>query len=143
MTIPCPECGGIMRSRTVRKTSAGITRRRFDCTSCKHRQHINGDDYDLGPPRRFDSVTVAAIRSSSTTHAEEARIRRCSRENIRQIRAGILYRDLWDPGLTPGSVSCHGCVHWSDGGCTLGFADPITRGPGFARECAAYWEKKE
>ena len=36
--------------------------------------------------------------------------------------------------------SCHNCVHWSDGGCTLRLPEAITTGPQFARQCAAYGE---
>ncbi len=38
-------------------------------------------------------------------------------------------------------LSCHGCVHWVNGGCTLRHKESIDEGPKFAGECAAYWEK--
>lgn len=96
------------------------------------------------PPsdRKFDEQAVNEIRHSKTTNAAEAQRRGCSRECIRQIRAGLLYRDLWDPTLAVGTVSCLRCNHWGDGGCTLGFPEAITDGPEFARECASWMEAK-
>ena len=94
------------------------------------------------PPasRRFDDATVLAIRQADTSLAQEAQRQGCSRELIRQIRSGLIYRHLLPEGFVPGTVSCLRCIHWGDGGCTLGHEDPIEEGPQFARECAAYAE---
>jgi hypothetical protein len=96
------------------------------------------------PPsdRRFDAQAILQIRAAETSNAAEAKLRNCSKEFIRQIRAGLMYRDLWDPAFAVGTVTCLRCVHWGDGGCTLGHQDPIEEGPEFARECAAWVEGK-
>ena len=143
---PCPCCGKPMHTRYSRRRADGGITRRFQCAPCGTSEvHKLSSDAERLPPsdRRFDVETIMAIKASVGSQKEIGLRFGCSPTMVGSIRRGEAYRDLWDPGLTPGSVSCHGCVHWSDGGCTLGFADPITRGPGFARECAAYWEKSD
>jgi len=90
--------------------------------------------------RRFDAQAIIAIRAADTSNAAEAKLRGCSKECIRQIRVGLLYRDMWDPSLAVGTVSCLRCLHWMDGGCSLDIPEAIEIGPEFARECAAWGE---
>jgi hypothetical protein len=134
-----------MRTRRTRRRADGGITRRFQCAPCgtSETHKLSSDAERLPPDRRFDVETIMAIKASVGSQKEIGLRFGCSPAMVGSIRRGEAYRDLWDPGLTPGSVSCHGCVHWSDGGCTLDFAEPIKRGPGFARECAAYWEKRD
>jgi hypothetical protein len=90
--------------------------------------------------RQFDAATVKAIRAATTSHKDEALLRGCSKEAIRQIRAGIIYADTFDPtlALRPVSVSCLRCHHWTDNHCRLDFPEPVEEGPEFARECSAW-----
>jgi Zn ribbon nucleic-acid-binding protein len=160
MTIPCPICGRNMRLKYRRANAAGSISSRHDCPGCGHRQ-IDRDAHHESRSRRFDDATVRAIRSARTSLTEEARIRGCSKELIRQIRNGLAYRDSWDAGMAVGSVSCVKCVHWQQeqteleyvndrrrvhvieaAHCGLGFPDPTEEGPGFARQCSVYREVK-
>jgi hypothetical protein len=88
----------------------------------------------------LDDATVLAIRRAKTTLAEEAKLRGRSRELIRQIRSGLIYKHLLPAGFVPGTISCLRCVHWGDGGCALCLPEALEIGPQFARECAAYGE---
>lgn len=71
-------------------------------------------------------------------------------DSVRQIRYGIIYRDVLPelPRFAKGTaaLACSGCTHHSRrtaedcsvvGVCDLGF--PESSQPGYARECAAYW----
>jgi hypothetical protein len=94
------------------------------------------------PPidRRFDAQAILQIRAAQTSNTAEAKLRGCSKEFIRQIRAGLVYRDLWDPALAVGTVSCLRCIHNPDGRCRLDIPEAIEIGPQFARECSAWME---
>ena len=159
MTIPCPACGGTMRLKYRRVNVAGSVSTRHDCSTCGH--HRINRDPGYQSSRRFDDATVRAIRSARTSLSEEAKVRGCSKELIRQIRSGLAYRDSWDPGLAAGSVSCLRCIHWEPdqteleyvgdrkkvriieaAHCGLGLPDPAEEGPGFARQCSVYRGKQ-
>jgi hypothetical protein len=90
--------------------------------------------------KRLDDATVLAIRRAKTSLSEEAKIHGCSKELIRQIRSGLIYKHLLPEGFVPGTISCLRCVHWGDGGCALCLPEALEIGPQFARECAAYGE---
>ncbi len=94
--------------------------------------------------RRLNAQQVRAIIGSSESHSALGRIYGCSRETIRQIRAGQLYRDVLPEGYRPppgpGDPSCERCQEWRGDYCSLGFPDPIEEGVGFARDCSLYRE---
>jgi len=93
------------------------------------------------PPadRRYDAQAILQIKAAKTSNAAEAKIRCCSKEFIRQVRAGLVYKDLWDPALAIGSVSCLRCVHRGSP-CDLEIPEAKTEGPDYAKECL-YWKE--
>jgi hypothetical protein len=92
--------------------------------------------------RKFSAEQVAAIIASTETHRALGKLYGCSRETIRQIRVGKIYRDVLPEGYYPppgpGDPSCERCQEWRGEACSLGFPDPIEEGLGFARDCSLY-----
>ena len=66
---------------------------------------------------------------------------RWGRELIRQIRSGLIYKDLlpnwFRRPFKAGDPTCNQCRFWSDG-CSMGFPDPEIEGPRFARDCSVF-----
>ena len=87
----CLECGAA--TIVVQSRATGYGRyRRFECKKCQHRFNIT-----YGEPRAerlIDDATVMAIRQSTDGHQLLADQHGCSRELIRQIRSGLIYKDL-------------------------------------------------
>ena len=141
MTLPCPKCGATMRLRYRRPNAAGSLSSRHDCIGCGHR-HIDRDSSYQPRQRRYSDATIAAIRSSTASKRTLAAEHGCSVTLILAIQSGRLYRDLVPAGAAPlSSITCHRCVHWVDGGCSLGIPEAVEIGPQFARECAAWGEE--
>lgn len=95
------------------------------------------------PTRRtIDPQIIRRIREGAESNVWWAKELNCSKELIRQIRAGMLYRDLLMPTDAIGSPSCERCQHWrgpeAAEPCDLGHRDPLSDGPGFARICVTY-----
>jgi hypothetical protein len=87
------------------------------------------------------TLTVMAIRQSTDGHQSLADQHGCSRELIRQIRSGLIYKDLlpdwFRAPFKAGDPTCNQCRFWSDG-CSMGFPDPEIEGPRFARDCSVF-----
>lgn len=102
MSIQCPRCPCVMGTIESRKRKNGILYRRYECRGCGHREAYSekiSDGEGRKPPippgdRRFNREQVDEIIRSGASNAELAQQYGCSRELIRQIRAGELYRDV-------------------------------------------------
>lgn len=145
----CPTCGKPMACKYSKKRTDGGVTRRFECRPCSTSQMqrlglSSGAQLVPLPPveRRFDAATILAIKNSTGSQRAVARQYGCSAAMVGLIRSGQAYRDLWDPALAVGTISCLNCIHWGDGGCSLGLPEAIEIGPQFARECAAWGEVK-
>jgi len=92
--------------------------------------------------RKLNAEQVAAVIASAESHRALGQIYGVSGECIRQIRQGIIYRDLLPEGYRPpprrGDPSCERCKLWEGESCGMGFPDPLEEGPGFARDCSLY-----
>jgi hypothetical protein len=92
--------------------------------------------------RKLNAEQVAAVIASTESHRALGQIYGVSGECIRQIRQGIIYRDLLPEGYRPpprrGDPSCERCKLWEGESCSMGFPDPIEEGPGFARDCSLF-----
>lgn len=134
----CPECGGVMFVLQSRIRS-GRRLRRFQCRACSHR--LTTSEGRPCRKRKIDSAAVMEIRRSDENYQVLAAQHGCSRELIRQIRDGSIYKDLL-PGWfrsppKAGDPTCNQCRFWSDG-CSMGFPDAEIEGPRFARDCSAF-----
>jgi hypothetical protein len=134
----CLKCDGATIVIQSRPTKNGRYRR-FECKACQHRFNIS-----YGEPmaeRLIDDAAVMAIRQSTDGHQSLANRHGCSRELIRQIKNGSIYKDLLpDWFRSPpraGDPTCEQCRFWSDG-CSMGFPDPEIEGPRFARDCSVF-----
>lgn len=162
MTIACPQCNGIMWSDGIRKTASGGYRRMI-CRSCRYHEKRQLDGSGKLPPgnRKFNAQQIREILGAEGTLYEIGQRFGCHRETVRQIRAGMLYKDLLPYGYLPKNAAgprCDKCIHWRvgaldiyeewagfpkrSGACSLGFPDPAIEGHYFARDCAAWVEKK-
>jgi hypothetical protein len=134
----CLECGAATIVVQSRATQYGRYRR-FECKECQHRFNIIYGEPDA--KRLIDDAAVMAIRQSTDGHQSLADQHGCSRELIRQIRSGLIYKDLlpdWFRGpFKAGDPTCNQCRFWSDG-CSMGFPDPEIEGPRFARDCSVF-----
>ena len=155
MTANCPSCSSshtrVIESRVLYN---GARRRRYHCHSCAHRWTAwNGDRPLPGrrpaarggnggnkPPLTEDQVRL--VLTSDLSAVKLARQLGRSSEAIAAIRRGTLHQyTLPEIPRWPArrrTLSCHGCNHWRDGRCGMGFPDPIDDGPGFAEDCAVY-----
>lgn len=134
----CPQCGGNMLIVQSRQTSTGRYRR-FECKKCQHRFNVASSGAIRA--RQFDDAAVMAIRQSADSLDSLAAQHGCSRELIRQIRIGKIYKDSLPAGFRPppkaSDPTCERCKFWSDG-CSMGFPDAAIEGPGFAYDCSAF-----
>jgi hypothetical protein len=136
----CLKCGGSTLVFGSRKTRYGRYRR-FQCKNCQHRFNITYGEQKA--ERLIDDAAVIAIRQSTDNYQLLADQHGCSRELIRQIRNGLIYKDLL-PGwfrspAKAGDPTCEQCKFWSDSyGCSMGFPDPEIEGPRFARDCSVF-----
>jgi hypothetical protein len=150
----CPECGEMAFSTIASRMIDGERYRRKQCRACQYRVSEMGDR--LLPARRntpgvrrpgarrFSAEQIAemvALKGTTTLRAIGQQFG-CSGETVRQIFAGMLYRDSlpenYRPAPGPGDPSCEHCREWRGETCSLGFPDPIEEGPGFARDCNLY-----
>ena len=134
----CLKCGGSTLVFGSRTTKYGRYRR-FQCKNCQHRFNITYSEQKA--KRLIDDAAVIAIRQSTDNYQLLADQHGCSRELIRQIRNGLIYKDLL-PGwfrspAKAGDPTCEQCKFWSDG-CSMGFPDPEIEGPRFARDCSVF-----
>jgi hypothetical protein len=144
MPRPCPSCSSLLTttSQSVRLRDSRH-RRRHICKACNHRWTTwegTSQPYERKPsPRRKGRIpdeTIARILEDNRSLATWALELGVSRELIRKIRVGGVYR-LAMPDLLRrnNAASCHQCQHWVDGSCGYGFPDPLEEGPSFAAEC--------
>lgn len=145
VAMNCPKCNdprGVFVNRTTRHGEE--IRRNMVCTSCNHRWlQCNGDLPVRTPaPRLTDEQVAEIISHRNVGHGTMARKFNKSREIIRSIRYGKLYRTVcpdlerWDPAQ--GCATCLRCANWRDDHCGFGFPDPIEEGLMFARECLQF-----
>jgi hypothetical protein len=134
----CLKCDGATFVIQSRPTKYGRYRR-FQCKECQHRFNIyyGGSKAE----RLIDNAAVMVIRQSTDSYQLLADQYGCSRELIRQIRSGLIYKDLlphWfrSPAVA-GDPTCQQCIHWIDG-CSMGFPDVEIEGPRFARDCSVF-----
>jgi DNA-directed RNA polymerase subunit M/transcription elongation factor TFIIS len=156
MILDCPKCGGKMITAGTSTTGKGIYKR-WKCKACGHSLSVNAPDIDSlspeeiirrsqGTKRRLPDAAVVAIRNALGSKQAIANEYGVSRELVRQIQAGELYRDLLPEGFQrpPGlnDPSCERCREWrgleSADPCRMGFPDPVVEGVGFARDCSLY-----
>jgi hypothetical protein len=138
-------------------TTGTGTYKRWKCKSCGYGLSINAPDLDAlspeeiisrsqEPRRRLSDAAVIAIRNTRGSKQAIANEYGVSREMVRQIQAGLLYRDLLPDGFQrppgPNDPSCERCREWrgleSGEPCGMGFPDPVVEGVGFARDCSLY-----
>jgi len=134
----CLRCDGATFVIQSRPTKVGRYRR-FQCKECQHRFNIT---YKVTKVERLiDDAAVMAIRQSTDSYQLLADRYGCSRELIRQIRNGLIYKDLlphwFRSPATAGDPTCQQCIHWSDG-CSMGFPEVEIEGPRFARDCSVF-----
>ncbi len=152
----CPKCGAMAFSVIASRMIDGKRYRRKKCGSCQHRaSDIDGEPIPGRRAsntrrgfRRFNAQQIAEIVALKGTMSLRAIGQQfgCSGETVRQIFAGMLYRDLlpenYRPAPGPGDPSCERCREWrgpdAEHPCRMGFPDPVIEGPGFARDCNLY-----
>ena len=134
----CLKCGGATIVIQSRATASGRSRR-FECKSCQHRFSIAYGNAIRA--RSIDDAAVIAIRQSTDNYQLLADQHGCSRELIRQIRNGLIYKDLLPEWFRSppkaGDPTCEQCKFWSDG-CSMGFPDAEIEGPRFAHDCSVF-----
>lgn len=159
----CPKCGSArIAVRESRRCHNGTRRRRLDCLDCDQRwTEWDGPRPDpKEAPRRKRSTPMRPKRNPLTTeqvrfalsrldlnNTQVARELGCIAETVRQIRAGMIYRDVFPTMLRPkekrkppevDGPMCDRCSYWSDGKCGFGFPDPLVEGLSFAADCELY-----
>jgi transcriptional regulator NrdR family protein len=158
----CPRCETKARVIEVRRQSNGDKRRRLECqnTFCGHRWTAHERSTDPKPkpvakarPRRrraagepdlTDEQLLMIFQRVDLNNTQLARIMDRSRELIRQVRAGLVYRDRLPQIVRAAEAPvpdkghrCEQCNQWL-GYCTMGFPDPLLEGTAFANECVTF-----
>ena len=123
-------------------------------TTSSHMDRMRMNRGQTSPARREEITRAVLTASIELSHNELARQVGVSRECVRQVRSGQLYRSYCPdlPRLAPGvlQLSCNDCVHFvrerlrrrvngidRTGGCGLGIPE-CTEGFAFARGCGAF-----
>lgn len=153
----CPECGEPeARTLEARVRPDNAVRRRRECTACTHRWTTLERIYAKlprprtgrpmpvprgGRPRKLTDQQVLAIYHADLSHVTMAQLAErhsVSRETVRQIRKGKVYKKLLASMAT--IRLCTDCIHWATVGhyCTMGFPDPEDEGLAFASDCSLY-----
>jgi hypothetical protein len=147
----CLECGGATIVNQSRVTKYGRYRR-FHCKECQHRFNITYGEPDA--KRLIDDATVIAIRQSTDGYQSLADQHGCSRELIRQIKNGSIYKDLlpewFRAPAKAGDPTCEQCEFYvkakqgqldEEGqgeSCSLGIPEFETEKVRAARDCSAF-----
>lgn len=141
---PCVACQStstsVIRSRVSKD---GKRWRLVRCHNCGHcTDYVGGKPLLQQRRRRFDDAGIRQILLSAESHSAVAAKHGCTRELIRQIRIGKVYRSTL-PDVPRWIVQkrgpvCTQCKHWADEVCEMGFPDPIDEGVGFAADCSMY-----
>jgi len=163
----CPRCETKAYVIEVRKLANGDKRRRLACQNayCGHRWTEHQCSTDPKPakpkakPKRrrrapgdldlSDEQLLMILQQQELNNSELSRMLGCSRELIRQVRAGLVYRDRL-PHIRRGVEApvqdlgrrCEQCNQWL-GYCTMGFPDPLIEGTAFANECVTFTQRSE
>jgi len=163
----CPRCETKARVIEVRNRANGDKRRRLECQNiyCRHRwtEHQCSTDPkpvkpEAKPKRRSrapgdlnlsDEQLLVIFERQDLNNSELSRMLNCSRELVRQVRAGLVYRDRL-PHIRRGVETpaadlgrrCEQCNQWL-GYCTMGFPDPLLEGTAFANECVTFSPRGE
>lgn len=160
--MTCPKCQSVRHAvRETRRCVNGTKRRRIECMECGHRW----TEWDgARPPRRIDGVTRRlttnrkrlwlsedqvrmVLTQPEVNNQQMAKLLDCSGETVRQIRCGMLYRNVLPhlirpkeqrPRLLSDGPRCDRCKHWTGERCGWGFPDPGVEGWGFAADCELY-----
>lgn len=147
----CPRCSSrntrVYRSRLC---ANGARRRRIDCQDCGHRW----TDWQGQRPapngrstRLSDDQVRLALTRMDVSNIKMGRLLGCSAEMVRQIRCGMVCRDVLPELIRPrdkrppapsDGPRCDRCEHWTGERCDWGFPDPLEEGLGFARDCDMY-----
>lgn len=156
--MSCPECGSARRAvRESRRCVNDTQRRRIECLDCQHRwTEWSGERAPRGVTRGRrtraggrlgeDEVRLVLTRLD-LNNREASELLGCSSEMVRQIRTGLLYRNVLPqlirpkegrPQLTLAGPRCDQCEHWTGERCSWGFPDPLLEGWGFAVDCELY-----
>ena len=152
----CEKCGGATLVFQSRATGYGRYRR-FQCKECQHRFNIT--DSEPEAKRLIDNAAVMAIRQSTDNHKSLAKRYGCSRELIRQIRNGSIYKDLlpewFRAPAKAGDPTCEQCEFYvkakqgqldeegQDKSCSLGIPEFETEGVRAARDCSAFADHQQ
>ena len=146
----CLECGGATIVIQSRATKWGRYRR-FECKDCQHRFNITYGEPDA--KRRINDSAVMAIRQSTDSYQLLADQHGCSRELIRQIRSGLIYKDLlpewFRSPAKAGDPTCRQCQFYVEAkpeqieveaqkeSCSLGIPEFDAEGVRAIRDCSA------
>ena len=147
----CPECGGVMFTLRSRIRSERRLRR-FQCKSCGHR--LTTSEGRPCRKRKIDSAAVGEIRRSDENYHVLAAQYGCSRELIRQIRNGQIYRDLlpewFRAPAKAGDPTCEQCEFYVkakqeqlDESCSLDIPEFETQGVRAAWDCSAFADHQQ
>lgn len=157
--VTCESCGKdkckVLESRPVTRD---IRRRRWHCLSCKHRWTIYTNKKGVTvqrPPkikqeqrtpksgRKLLKDEIKFILIETDLNNKELGDRfSLSRETIRLIRIGSIYKDVY-PEIERSKPkhsnrpSCKKCEMWK-GRCLMEIPDPVVEGVKFAKDCFWY-----
>lgn len=156
--ITCQSCGAdnckVLESRPITRD---VRRRRWSCNKCGFRWTIytNRKGQEISQPpktkvsphprsgRKLKNDEVKFILTEIDLNNKELGDRfNLSRETIRLIRIGSIYRDV-HPELERTKPnystrpSCKKCVNWK-GYCSMDVPDPEVEGVKFAKDCVFY-----
>lgn len=157
--MTCPKCESARRAvRESRRCINGTQRRRIECLACGHRWTewsgeraqigVHRNPRLVGRPSRFSEEQVrVALTRVDLNNREAAELLDCSAEMVRQIRCGLVYRNVLPHLIRPkeqrprwrsDGPRCDQCEHWTGERCSWGFPDPTIEGWGFAADCELY-----
>ena len=160
MKMDCEKCGSKMLLKSKTKQKSGRTYYRF---RCKNQQCLHRTTAYTGKITHPNRLATGGLKNASTKRAlNEDQVLRvlletrlgttalarelgCNQRTVRDIKLGKAYKtfhvDVPRPGIaTHGHVhgSCHDCIHWIDGHCSMDFPEAI-RGS-FAPLCSCYMQ---
>lgn len=126
--------------------------RRFECKACGHR--LSTSEGGVRRKRKITTEAVMEIRASSDNYQDLAAQHGCSRELIRQIRDGKIYRDLlpewFRAPAKAGDPTCEQCEFYvgakqerldeegQGASCSLDIPEFETEGVRAAWDCSAF-----
>lgn len=158
----CPHCETRALVIEIRKLVNGDKRRRLACQNvlCAYRWTVYErfgsptpkPEPKPKPKRRrapgardlTDEQLLMILQRVDLNNCQLARIMNRSPELIRQVRAGLVYRDRLpqiiravETRAPDKGQRCEQCNQWL-GYCAMGFPDPLIEGTAFANECVTF-----